>query len=161
MGRNKKESKRRRIEHMVLQYIEIPELSLSPGRMLGPLWTSFCACVSLSAFLMDAPDAYTHCTLGIDQPVEAKSLSQTSLQPFRRVSSMLQCNTRACSPTRGLYYVDIVEDIVCRKTGHHDNEGESSFFNIFLSKNWGVYLTQPSTRHMKHENEVYKKVSYG
>ncbi|MCJ7614718.1 hypothetical protein MUO71_08170 [Candidatus Bathyarchaeota archaeon] len=64
---------------------------------------------------MDAPDAYPHYTLGIDQPFEAKSLAHTSLQPFRLVHSMLQCNTRACSPTRGIYHVDVVEDIVCRR----------------------------------------------
>ena len=99
----------------ILQYIEIPELSLSPRRMLGPFRISFLSYVSLLAFLMDALDTSTHCTLSIDQPFKAKSLAPTSLQPFRLVSSMLQCNTRACSPTRGIYHSDIMEDIVCRR----------------------------------------------
>ena len=117
-----------------MRYIEIPELSLSPRRMLGPFKTSFFACVSLSAFLMDAPDVHTHCTLGIDQPFEAKSLMQTSLQPFRPVCSMLQCNTRACSPTRGIYYVDIVEDILCRKQEHYETFVPLSFLTCFCQK---------------------------
>ena len=136
-----------------LRYIEIPELSLSPRRMLGPFRISFLSCVSLLAFLMDALDTYTHCTLSIDQPFKAKSLAPTSLQPFRLVSSMLQCNTRACSPTRGIYYLEIVEDIVCRKQEHHVNEETLSFFNIFLSKNPGILLTRPATRHMNHKKE--------
>lgn len=41
---------------MIAKYIENPELSLSPKRMLGPILTSFCTCVSRLAFLMDALD---------------------------------------------------------------------------------------------------------
>lgn len=129
----KKANKEDRI--MCLWYIEIPELSLSPRRMLGPLLTSFCTCVYLSAFLMDAPDAFTHCTLGIDQPFEAKSLMHTSLQLFRLIRSMLQCNTRACSSTQGIYDIDIVEDILCRNLEHHETAILLTFLTYFCLKN--------------------------
>ena len=35
-----------------------------------------------SALLMDALGAYTHCTLGTDQPIETKSWTHTSRQLF-------------------------------------------------------------------------------
>ena len=66
----------------ILQYIEIPELSLSPPRMLGPDYDTVFVVRFSSAFLIDALDAYSHYTLDIDRPFEAKSLSLTCLQPF-------------------------------------------------------------------------------
>ena len=132
-----------------------PELSLSPKRMLGPIWTSFCTCVYLSAFLMDAPDVYTHCTLGIDQPFEAKSLVHTSLQPFRPVRSVLQCNTRACSPTRGIYHIDVVEDIVCRKQDHYETGIPLTFLTYFCLKIGGIL--RPAD--VKHRSAIHKNVN--
>ena len=101
--------------------------------MLGPIRTSFLSCVSLLAFLMDALDAYTHCTLGIDQPSETESLAHTSLQLFWLVCSMFQCNTRACSPTRGRMYMDVGGDIVCRSLEIPVNGSTCLFFDILVS----------------------------
>ena len=125
------------LENVVLLKIEIPELSLSPWCMLGPVRHRFCRVLLFSLF-DGALDAYTHCTLGIVQPFKAESLSHKGLQLFRPVCSLLQCNTRACSPTRGIYYLEIVEDIICRKQEHHRTEETPSYFDIFLLKNGGV-----------------------
>jgi hypothetical protein len=106
---------------------------------------------------MGALDAYTHCTLGIVQPFEAEFLSHKGLQLFRPVCSMLQCNTRACSPTRGVYYLDIVEDILCRNLEHHANEGAQGFLTFFCQKT-GHLLTCPATKNKEHNEDAYKKI---
>jgi hypothetical protein len=62
--------------------MKIPELSLSPRCMLGPDYDIVFVVRFSLAFLIDALDVYSHCTLDIDRPFEAKSLMQTSLQPF-------------------------------------------------------------------------------
>jgi hypothetical protein len=106
---------------------------------------------------MGALDAYTHYTLGIDQPFEAQFLSHKGLQPFRPVCSVLQCNTRACSPTRGIYYLGIVEDILCRIWNIMQMRGRRVFLTLFCQKT-GYLLTCPATKHMEHEEEGYKKM---
>jgi hypothetical protein len=50
--------------------------------MLGPDYDTFFVVRFSLAFLIDALDVYSHCTLGIDQPFEAMFLSLTRLQPF-------------------------------------------------------------------------------
>ena len=62
--------------------MKIPELSLSPRCMLGPDYDIVFVVRFSLAFLMDALDVYSHCTLDIDRPFEAWSLSLTCLQPF-------------------------------------------------------------------------------
>ncbi len=51
--------------------MKIPELSLSPRCMLGPDYDIVFVVRFPSAFLMNALDVYTHCTLDIDRPFEA------------------------------------------------------------------------------------------
>jgi len=106
---------------------------------------------------MGALDVYTHCTLGIVQPFEAESLSHKGLQLLRPICSMLQCNTRACSPTRGIYYLDIVEDILCRNLEHHANEGAQGFLTFFCQKT-GHLLSCPATKNKEHNEDAYKKI---
>jgi hypothetical protein len=50
--------------------------------MLGPHYDTVFDVRFSSAFLIDALDAYSHCTLDIDRPFEASSLSLACLQPF-------------------------------------------------------------------------------
>jgi len=63
--------------------------------------------------LIGALNALTHCALSIDQPTETESLSHISLQLFRPIRSMFQCKTRACSPTRVLYYTIAAYKATC------------------------------------------------
>jgi len=70
--------------------------------MLSPM--RHCLCRALLFRLFDcALNALPHRAC-IVQPTGAESLSHISLQPFRPIRSLLQCNTRACSPTRGIYF---------------------------------------------------------
>jgi len=56
---------------MIFAENENPELGLSPRCMLGPDYDTVFVVRFSSAFLMDALDIYSHCTLGIVRPFEA------------------------------------------------------------------------------------------
>jgi hypothetical protein len=81
---------------------------------------------------------------------------------FSRFDWMLDAlsNTRACSPTRGIYYLAIVEDIVCRTHEHHESEKQQLFLTYFCIKT-GVFFqpkNEQSTSNAKEQ--AYKTNDY-
>ncbi len=65
-------------------------------------------------------------------PLEAESLSHTSLQPFRPICSVASMQYQSVLPNSGtLYFRDIAEYILYRGVRHHDNL-ISKFFLTYL-----------------------------
>ena len=101
---------------------KIPELSLSPRCMLDPSWTSCLSCVCLSSFWWTHSMPMRITLLVLFSPLEAKSLSHTSLQPFRPVCSVASMQYQSVLPNSGiLYYRDIAKYILYRGVRDHEN----------------------------------------
>jgi hypothetical protein len=107
---------------------KIPELSLSPQRMLGPVRHRFCRALLVSLF-DGALDASTHCNLRLKQ-----SLSRVMVfSCFDRYAHCFNAIPEHAPQLGDIYYSDILPDIVCRKKRGWVDGTLTRSFDIFLS----------------------------
>jgi hypothetical protein len=118
---------------LVCRKWKIPELSLSPQRMLGPVRHRFCRALPVSLF--------ERCTRRLNA-LQLKVLSSPLKQSLSRVR-VFSCLDRYApcfnaiperAPQLGdIYYSSIVADIVCRRKYVWVDEAPAEAFDIFLS----------------------------
>jgi len=120
---------------MSLQKIEIPELSLSPWRMLGPVRHRFCRVLLFSLF-----DWRTRClyALHLRYRPALRSKVFVAYQPSAVSTGMLNASMQHQSvlPNSGNILLRYSGRYTLSKARTSRKRGATSFFNIFLSKNW-------------------------
>jgi hypothetical protein len=111
---------------------KIPELSLSPQRMLGPVRHRFCRALLVSLF-----ERCTRCLNALQLKVLSSPLKQSlcRVKVFSCLDRYAPCFNAIPerAPQLGdVYYSHILENIVCRKKEGVMDETPTRCFNIFL-----------------------------